>query len=266
LTGRLVRIVAVVSLLASTVLLVPARAQAAGSQRTCTPAVATATPFGTTPCPGVRPGAFVEVPTSNTTCTLGFLLRDVRNRRSYMTTAGHCALPAAGRRTWQPDKGPPARAADGKKIGTVAFAEIRGTVDFALVLLARGTKPTAQVCHFGGPTGLNDEYRGDPAVLEYYGQGQALSSVVPARSGVAANTQDPDYLYAQAPISLGDSGGPWMTDDGRAIGYLTHIVGYGPAPSTEVSVALVRRLGPQLEAAERALQTKLTLVTAPRIP
>lgn len=138
-------------------------------------------------------------------------------------------------------------------------------MDFALILLAPNTTATPQVCHFGGPTGLNDTHTGDPAVLEFYGQGQAMSSVVPARTGVATNTQDPDYVYAQAPISLGDSGGPWMTNDGRAIGYLTHIVGYGPLPSTEVSVALVRRLGPQLEAAERALGTNLIMVTAPRI-
>ncbi len=183
-----------------------------------------------------------------------------------MTTAGHCVLPATGQRTWTPDKGPPVNGASGRRVGSIAFAVMREPLDFALVLVDRNTKPTAQVCHFGGPTGLNEERRNESALLEFYGQAQVIASVVPARSGITTDTRDQEFVYAQAPIGLGDSGGPWMTDDGRAIGYLTHIVGYGALPSSDVGLALVRRLGPQLAAAERALDTDLTLVTAPRIP
>lgn len=256
-TSLLIALVAV----ASTIAPLPSRIAAAAP---CRPAAGAASPVGATPCPGVRPGAYILVPTTNTTCTLGFLLRD-RRGRSYMTTAGHCAVPEGTRRVWPRATGPRVYGSDGRKIGTVSFALIKGTKDFALILLDKAVRPKGQVCHFGGPTGLNAERRTEPTVVQYYGQAEVVSQALPARSGVVLHTRDPDLLYAQAPIYLGDSGGPWLTDDGRALGYLTHIVGYGPIPSADVSTALVRRLGPAVAAAEEALKTDLTLVTAPTL-
>jgi hypothetical protein len=204
------------------------------------------------------------VPSTNTTCTLGFLYKDRKTGRSYMTTAGHCVLPASGQRTWPGAGGPVALDDAGKKIGTFVFAIIRDTKDFSLILIDRRVAAKAQVCHFGGPVGSNDDRRNDPAVLEFYGQAEAIGAVVPARSGVTANTRDPDLVYAQAPIALGDSGGPWLTDDGRALGYLTHILGYGG--NGEAGIALLRRIGPPISAASKALGIRLTLANAPRIP
>jgi hypothetical protein len=152
-----------------------------------------------------------------------------------------------------------------KKVGNFVFAVNSGKKDFALLQVARGVATNAQVCHFGGPVGLYDERFREPAVLRFYGQAEVIRDVLPARSGATANTLNPDYVYAQAPISLGDSGGPWILDDGRAVGYVTHIVAYG-TNATDAGVALVRRLGPQVEEAERALKMHLTLMTAPLIP
>jgi hypothetical protein len=134
------------------------------------------------------------------------------------------------------------------------------------VRVDKGLAVSPQVCHFGGPTGLNADRLNDPAVLNFYGQAENVSAVLPARSGITLNTRGEDYVYAQAPIDLGDSGGPWLTEDGRAIGYLTHILGYGPQPSTDVGIALVRRLGPQVQRAEKELGIDLKLVTAPVLP
>ncbi len=204
------------------------------------------------------------MPTSGSTCTLGFLYRDKRTGRSYMTTAGHCVLAVEAERKWGPRAGPTAVDLAGKKIGTFVYAAMKGVKDFGLILIDRKVTANAQVCHFGGPTGLNEERRNDPSVLEFYGQADFPGGVLPARSGVTINTRDDEFVWAQAPIGLGDSGGPWMTNDGRALGYLTHVLGY--RTGTEIGVALVRRLGPQVANAERALRIHLTLVTARRIP
>lgn len=238
---------------------VPSEAEPAHAH--CRPFTAHAPPVGVTACPGVRPGAFVEVPATNTTCTLGFLLRD-RSGRSYMTTAGHCAAAEGTKRIWKRSTGPRAYGSDGRAIGAFSFVEIRGTRDFGLILLDSSIRPNPQVCHFGGPTGLNLQRSNDPAVVQFYGQAEVLSMAAPARSGIVRHTRDPDLVYAQAPIYLGDSGGPWLTADGRALGYLTHIVGYAGVPSADTGTALVRRLGPPVAAAEVALKTKLSLVTA----
>ena len=182
-----------------------------------------------------------------------------------MTTSGHCVLEATAERTWPGISGPTAVDDAGKKIGTFAYAVMKDTKDFAVIAIDKNIKPNPQVCHFGGPTGLYDERFPDPEVLSFYGQAEYVSDAVPARSGVTASTRGEDFIYAQAPIGPGDSGGPWLMSDGRALGYLTHIIGNG-ARATDVGIAFVRRLGPQVASAERALKTKLTHVTAPQLP
>jgi hypothetical protein len=182
-----------------------------------------------------------------------------------MTTSGHCILLADGERKWSPGTGPAALDDVGKRVGTFVYAIRRGTKDFALLLVDRNVKPNPQVCHFGGPTGLYDERFSNPEVLSFYGQAEVLSDALPARSGVTANTRGEELIYAQAPVSLGDSGGPWLMSDGRALGYITHIVAYG-ARVGDAGIALVRRLGPQVETAENALKLRLALVTAPVLP
>lgn len=182
-----------------------------------------------------------------------------------MTTSGHCILPATGERTWRPGTGPAALDDVGKRVGTFVFAIRRETKDFGLLLIDRQVKPNPQVCHFGGPVGLNDERFPDPEVLSFYGQAEVLSELLPARTGVTANTRGEELIYAWAPVSLGDSGGPWLTSDGRALGYITHLVAYGSRIG-DAGVALVRRLGPQVETAQNALKLRLSLVTAPVLP
>lgn len=182
-----------------------------------------------------------------------------------MTTSGHCILPANGERTWRPGTGPAVLDDVGRRVGSFVFAIMRGTKDFALVLIDSKVRPNPQVCHFGGPVGLNDDRFPNPEVLSFYGQAEVVSELLPARSGVTIYTRGEELIYAWAPVSLGDSGGPWLTSDGRALGYVTHILAYGSRVG-DAGTALVRRLGPQVETAERALKLRLSLVTAPLLP
>jgi hypothetical protein len=174
-----------------------------------------------------------------------------------------------GQHTWRPGSGPLAIGAGGRRLGRFVFAARSDAsdevVDVAIILVDRKVATSPQVCHFGGPVGLNNERGTDPATLEFYGQADLVGSVVPARSGFTIDTRNPDYVHAWAPIGYGDSGGPWLTDDGRALGYLTHVLPYSTSVE-QTGTALVRRLGPQIEAAERGLGMKLELVRAPRLP
>jgi hypothetical protein len=78
-----------------------------------------------------------------------------------------------------------ARDGAGAAIGRFAYAILQDPKDFALIELDAGVPLNAQMCHFGGPTGLNSDQPADPVVLHHYGNGIALGTVLPARTGVA---------------------------------------------------------------------------------
>ncbi len=212
-------------------------------------------PVGTGPCPGVRPGAIVESKTGG--CTFNFLFQGSDGNR-YMGTAGHCILNTDGEIAYRAGKGPVASDAEGQRIGEFAYAILRDPKDFALIRLDPNVKAKAKMCHFGGPTGVNKDSTSDAVVLHYYGNGIGIGNlqvvnqpVLPARSAIAENLEDPDQVFATGAAIFGDSGSGVISDDGRAVGALV-AVGY-PGP------ILITRLGPQLRRAEKALDIGLTL-------
>lgn len=87
--------------------------------------VPAAAPVGTTPCPGVRPGAIVTSDVGQ--CSFNFLFQGSDGVR-YIGTAGHCILGESplggdvGEEAWAPGDGPEARDAAGARIGEFAYA------------------------------------------------------------------------------------------------------------------------------------------------
>lgn len=217
-------------------------------------------------CPGVRPGAAISTRTGG--CTMNFLFRGGDGRR-YIATAGHCILRNHGReRTWRPGKGPIARDRSGASIGRFRYAVYRGINDFALVRLRKGVTARARMCHFGGPTGINDS-RGPLFVrLQFYGNGVLVGSLTPGRSAVALGMPDPRHVSATGPAAFGDSGAGVTTPDGRAVGVLITVgahLGRVTTQGADVGLIGITRLTPQVERASQALGIRLTLRTASRL-
>lgn len=225
------------------------------------PGINTAAPVSPGSCDGVRPGAMVVSDTGQ--CTFNYLFTGDDGAR-YMGTAGHCILTAAGESAWGAGEGPEARDGGGARVGEFAYAVLGGVRDFALVRLDPGVTADPQMCHFGGPVGVNSDLTSGPVVLQHFGQGLALGPTLPARTGVALSLANPDQVFATALVLPGDSGGPVNSDDGRAIGVLVTL-GIHLAGPTDTGLVGITRLGPQLEMAENALGTALELQTAPRL-
>jgi len=127
------------------------------------------------------------------------------------------------------------------------------------------------MCHFGAPRGVYTTNTATAVVLHYYGNGEGIDTVAPARSAVALGTPNPDHVYAAGLALPGDSGAGVMTADGLAIGVLV-TSGYPiPAPNelpqanekgVDVGTMGITRLGPQLARAAEKLGVSLKLVTA----
>src|SRR3954470_15737157 len=148
---------------------------------TLIPVVHMAAPVGAAEtCPGVRPGGIVN--SSVGQCTENFLFQGSDGAR-YIGTAGHCALEApavggqAGEHAWAPGTGPVATDGDGNRIGEWAYAILQDPKDFSLIRLDPGVQSSPQMCHFGGPTGINSDTPGvdSPTVLEIYGEGVGVA-------------------------------------------------------------------------------------------
>jgi hypothetical protein len=233
--------------------------------------VPAATPFGSGACPGVRPGAVVE--SDNGHRTFNFLFQGSDGRR-YIGTAGHCILGEdplggdAGEQSWAPGAGPEARDGDGNRIGEFAYSILEDPKDFAVIRLDPGVAANPQLCHFGGPTGVNTDRGADPVVLHHFGQGVGLGTVLPARSALAAGMPDPDHVYAAGAVVPGDSGSGIVSADGRAVGVIvttglhTGAVGSGGVDAGTMGVT---RLAPQVARAEHVLGLGLDLQEAPTL-
>ena len=237
----------------------PVRADAVDRGQVCSLAAqAAAAPVGLGPCVGVRPGAAVV--TGDTRCTLAFMFQGANGTR-YAATAGHCVLGEGGlirdvgETTWAPGTGPVAEDGSGNRIGEFAYAILDFPGDFALIRLDPGVQSDPQLCHFGGPTGTYTQQGSDLTLVQYVGQGTVVGEVLPARSGLAPDTANADRVFAISASVPGDSGGPVTLQDGRAVGL---IQGLG-----EVAFTVIVRLAPQVERAEQALGTSLTLQQAP---
>jgi hypothetical protein len=234
----------------------------------------------------VRPGS--RLTTSGGLCTANFLFRAADGTR-YIGTAGHCIPTSEGstgtahEKVWPPGRGPDARDADGRRIGEFAYGALEShgtgialtyTKDFALIRLDPGVEASPEMCYFGGPRGLFATDTTGPLVLHYYGNGDTIGDVLPARSGVAQGTPDPDHVYATGLALAGDGGSPVMTADGLALGVLVtsspHGVGFSTEPGRPSPVYVesqqgtigMTRLAPQLARAAATLGVPLELVTA----
>lgn len=230
-------------------------------------AIPTAAPFATGSCGGVRPGALVEVPDGF--CTMNFAFKGPHGAR-YIGTAGHCVLGENqnGERVFTRSDGPPAKDAEGNRIGKFAYRNLQtnGNEDFALIRLKKGLEPNPQMCNFGGPTGINDDSSG-AQTLNYYGNGLAIGEVLPARTFYTTSLQNKRRVIANGVATPGDSGGPVTTSDGRALGLLVAVgytIGGIGSNDPEVGTIFIPRVGPQLDRAARKLDTKLKLLKAPR--
>jgi hypothetical protein len=233
--------------------------------------VPAAAPVGTGPCPGVRPGAIVQSDAGQ--CTFNFLFTGSDGTR-YIGTAGHCILGESpiggdvGEESWAPGQGPVARDASGQRIGEFAYAILQDPKDFALIRLDPGVQASAQMCHFGGPTGVNDDRPGlsMPTMLNHFGNGIGVGSVLPARSALALGMPDPDHVFAEGAVVPGDSGSGIISSDGRAVGVIVttgvHSSSIGTS-GVDAGTMGVTRVTPQVQRAEQVLGLNLTMQTAP---
>jgi hypothetical protein len=222
-------------------------------------------------CPGVRPGALVE--SDSGLCTFNFLFTGSDGRR-YIGTAGHCILGESpfggdeGERSWAPGSGPVARDGDGNRVGEFAYAILQDPKDFALIRLDPGVVANAQMCHFGGPTGINSDRTASAVVLHHFGQGVGVGTAVPARSATALGMPHPDHVYAQGAVVPGDSGSAIQSSDGRAVGVIVttglHLGSIGTS-GVDAGTTGITRLAPQVQRASQVLGAGLTLVTAPTL-
>src|SRR5438876_7783722 len=229
--------------------------------------VPAAAPFGTGTCPGVRPGAIVLSDVGQ--CTLNFLFLG-SDGASYIGTAGHCILGTSpfggdvGEMAWAPGTGPAARDADGNRIGEFAYAILQDPKDFSLIRLDPLVQASAGMCHFGGPTAVNDDRPDltELVVLNWFGNGIVVGTLLPARSALAAGMPDPDHVFAQGAVAPGDSGSGIISSDGRAVGVVV-TVGVHIGTSFDSGVIGITRLTPQVERAQQVLGVDLALQTAP---
>jgi len=280
-------LVASVALLAAVATVVPSPASAAlgtvGTVTTSTAAdwtlggqpcrlieVPAAAPVGTGSCPGVRPGAVVTSDAGQ--CTFNFLFSGSDGHR-YIGTAGHCILGDSpvggdvGEETWGGD-GPVARDGSGNQVGRFAYAILEDPKDFALIRLDAGVPADPQMCHFGGPTGVNADISEETTVLHHFGNGVAVGDVLPARSAVAFGLPHPDHVYAGGAVVPGDSGSGIISSDGRALGVIvttglhSQSIGF---PVIDAGTMGVTRIAPQVDRAETVLGISLTLETAPQL-
>src|SRR6266705_999476 len=163
---------------------------------------------------------------------------------------------------------PVARDADGNPIGEFAYAILQDPKDFSLIRLDPLVEASAAMCHFGGPTAVNDDRPGltELVVLNWFGNGVGVGAVLPARSAVAAGMPDPDHVFADGAAAPGDSGSGVISSDGRAVGVLVTVgvhtasVGSGGLDAGMIGMT---RLTPQVERAQQLLGVDLALQTAP---
>lgn len=255
----------------------------AGGKCQLIPPLRTASPIAAaTPCDGVRPGALVESDIG--LCTMNFLFSGSDGNR-YIGTAGHCIIeaPSTGGdfadRSWAPGQGPVARDGDGNRIGEFAYAALNDSqeADFSLIRLDPGVAASAQMCHFGGPTGLNSDRPGltAPTVLNHFGNGLLVGNAavtnqttVPARSALALGMPNPNHVYAEGLVVPGDSGSGIESSDGRAVGVIVttgvHSSSVGTSGVDAGTVGVVR-LAPMVQRAQSFTGLTYSLQTAPQL-
>lgn len=215
---------------------------------------------------GIFPG--VQSRTAKTFCTVNFVFTDAA-ANVYFGQSAHCARTALKKEAAQPN----GCTFGSKKLGTkVTFVDSRVTGrlvysswlamqkvdeqdphacianDFALVEVPRyahnQVNPTMPL--FGGPTGLNTTGTQPGDTVLGYGNSptrQDISDLKPKQSVSVGDAQGgwAHLIYSATPGIPGDSGGPYLDAEGRALGSLSTLV-LGPAPAansiTDIHLAL----------------------------
>jgi hypothetical protein len=217
-------------------------------------------------CPGVRPGAVLQIPSQHAQCTFNAMFLGSDGLR-YMTTAGHCVLEGTNikEKAWPAGKGPVAADGSGKRVGEFAFAILNDPKDIALIRLDKDVVASPQLCHFGGPTHMADNSAG-PAVLDHFGQGIAISDLLPGRTQLALSLADPNRIDVIGLATPGDSGSLVQTSNGGAVGVLVTTgfgFGFTGAGTPDLGNVGITRFVPQLAHATKVTGVKYTLQTAP---
>lgn len=224
-------------------------------------------PFGTAPCPGVRPGALLLL-ADGSFCSFNFLFKGSDGNR-YIGTAGHCAVEQGEEKSWAGDTGAGVTDSEEQPVGHFAYGLLKGPYDFSLIKLNKGVKASAQMCYFGGPTGTNDDISDDTVVLRQFGHGTGLgyepvtkTNTLPARTLLALGMPDPDTVWADGAAIFGDSGSGVISEDGRAVGVLVNGTLRTSGPTSTGFKIGITRISPQLRRAMKVLGLQLKLVTA----
>ncbi len=168
----------------------------------------------------VQPGDLVEV--NGAQCTLSFVYDGVGDDagKTFVSLAAHCVSGV----------GNAASTPDFPNFGTVVFVgDASGTPrDFALIEVASGVPVDAEVRgHPGFPTGVAsaaDTETGDLVLMSGWGLAwRPTQQTREDRQGVLV-TNDDAIVQIVGPVMQGDSGGPWMTSDGKALALVSKII------------------------------------------
>ncbi|MGQ0433777.1 MAG: trypsin-like peptidase domain-containing protein [Microthrixaceae bacterium] len=215
----------------------------------------------------VHPGARISVAGSHGgaggSCTANFAFTG-SDGRSYLGTAGHCTLAASNlsgdRGEWADavGTGPQVKDSTGRTIGRITYAIQQDPKDIALIRLETGIVVDKAMPHWGAVTGINTTSDTMPMELRWVGHGVGIGSVLYARTGVTTRTTNPDTIYGVGAIAPGDSGGPVVDAQGRAVGVNVTI---GASVGTNSGVQFITRLAPQLARATAVTGVTYTLAT-----
>ena len=171
------------------------------------------------PCPGIRPGAWIE--SSQGRCTINFIFSD--KRRIYAGTAGHCVKPGEVVNSLSLER----------PIGRVAFRVKRSYFhDFALIAVypELQAEVDSEACSWKGPTDIASGPQPDLSEVRHMGYGYGLGYVPTtergqpltyARRGIAPHLKDPGEMHFVGTVAPGDSGSGAYLADGRALGVIT---------------------------------------------